>query len=585
MTIIQKFTESAKEFVLRFGLQVILSAAIAGVLIYMVNSSNYFPELQKTLGIIGGLSVAFSWSLFVNLLAERHQLSRRNSFFVQLIPIAVAAIAFWNFSEELFYINIFNLRVGVVAVVGIIFAITIPFITTKRSDVWDVFGLIVRRLVISVLFGAVLYVGLAICLSAYGLLISHINGHIFGYLAASIGAFFIPTYFLFGMPKVWEQVEFDYTKFERILIGTILFPVFLCSYIILYIYLAKIVATWEWPNGEVASWIVGFSVFGTVVAVMGRRIFAESESKLVQLFPRIFQIATLPMIVVLAIAIKFRVAEYGLTASRYAVIAFGVWLLITAIYNSLKKEIRLKFMLIFAGCIALFAAVGPYNMATTSVKNQYQRAILLFEKHKIVQRGIFVELTAADTFSAEEIKQLRSQLDYVLENGGRHLFFDAMPHVRQDDIPRTVDDMLAWYKIEVDSDMITSIQSDMYLPGDTVLDISGFDYMTELNSYIFAVDGVIKKNTPIGALTVSNIGQQVLVEIDGHKINLSYEKIVDDTLKKSSHLVPYTDLTIEGWSEGYRAKIIITNLDFEPVGGGLRKFKNMTAVLLLKKDQ
>ena len=86
----------------------------------------------------------------------------------------------------------------------------------------------------------------------------------YGYLSVLCFVLFGSVYFLSSLPRLSKSEEektVDFPKIYKILGLYILLPILGIYILILYVYLAKIIVTWELPNGWV-SWLV--SILGIV---------------------------------------------------------------------------------------------------------------------------------------------------------------------------------------------------------------------------------------------------------------------------------------------------------------------------------
>lgn len=83
-----------------------------------------------------------------------------------------------------------------------------------------------------------------------------------------IGALFAPSFFLAGIPRADEKIEWSFHPVLRFFVLYIGLPVAGLYMIILYLYSTKILLLWEWPEGQVVWLIFAFLVVGIFVSML-----------------------------------------------------------------------------------------------------------------------------------------------------------------------------------------------------------------------------------------------------------------------------------------------------------------------------
>ena len=98
--------------------------------------------------------------------------------------------------------------------------------------------------------------------------------------------------------------------------------------------------TWNLPRGTIGWLVGGFAAFGLAVwsAAYPMR---ESGNPLVRLYCRYFHFALFVPVLLLAAGVGARVAEYGVTEKRYALVLLTAWLAGIAMYGVLRRPVRL----------------------------------------------------------------------------------------------------------------------------------------------------------------------------------------------------------------------------------------------------
>ncbi len=157
-----------------------------------------------------------------------------------------------------------------------------------------------------------------------------------------IFAFGLPALiFLSNIPATDETQARRLSGFFNGLIKYILLPLTLVYMAILYIYGCKILLAWDLPRGGVA-WPVMWSVFCVVLFLYAIRPFSALEtSALLRKTVRRLPMAMLPLLLLLAVAIGYRVSQYGVTTERLYVVTFTLWSFAAMLYWGLSRRQRI----------------------------------------------------------------------------------------------------------------------------------------------------------------------------------------------------------------------------------------------------
>lgn len=153
---------------------------------------------------------------------------------------------------------------------------------------------------------------------------------------------------------------------------TRLFMPIVAAYLItLYCYAAKILFTWQLPDGWV-SWLVSASMMAMVLLIIMVYPYRDKASQsssswnrmAVQFITRRMPILMLPLLVLMSIGIIKRVSDYGITVLRVYLIIFNLWCYTVCIIHLLLKEARIKWIPV--SFVVVFAAttVLPLNVSS-----------------------------------------------------------------------------------------------------------------------------------------------------------------------------------------------------------------------------
>ncbi|MDE6556595.1 MAG: DUF4153 domain-containing protein, partial [Duncaniella sp.] len=168
--------------------------------------------------------------------------------------------------------------------------------------------------------------------------------------------------FLSLLPNV-RQIDSS-TTFGRLGSGTTKFfilPLTAIYFLVLYIYLVKIIGEWSLPTDSV-SWPVAIQVAAVMILLWGLKGERRKDptSWIALRLPRFLILLMFPLLVLASIAIIYRVREYGWTAPRLYVAAFNVWCYGAFLYLLLSGRKRLNKVAFSFAIIFVGVSIIPY---------------------------------------------------------------------------------------------------------------------------------------------------------------------------------------------------------------------------------
>ena len=281
----------------------------------------------------------------------------------------------------------------------------LPFITGMRKDLfWNFNQWMFSRFALSSIFTGIIAIGLGLAVGAIQLLFGELSERFIFELILTVSSIFHVLFFFAGTPTELNKGNWivEPPKTFRILVQYILVPLVVLYLSILYIYLAKILFTFDLPKGNVSIWILVFCTLG-ILTILLAEPFRNMESNWVGKFAKIFYWLMLPLLVMLWIAICTRVLAYGLTESRALVLYLAIWLTFISLYNGFyKKKSLLAFPISLFIITFLYQWGGPLSAHSISFKSQSTRTEEIMSRDKIDQ------------------EELRSQLYYMYSYQSEH---------------------------------------------------------------------------------------------------------------------------------------------------------------------
>jgi hypothetical protein len=342
--------------------------------------------------ILGTLAASFLWVVAVDLFVESQGRSQRARGLAWIAGIAVIALLFhfrweaWLFPPLLFGSLLF--AVGLAA-------------QLQRGERNASFWLFNHRLWLAAalgLLGAVMFGGgLSIILETLNFLFGlelpekwheRIWTVALGFLAPVSWLALAPQNFTDRISG--EETEFT-TRAVATIVKFVLVPLLLVYTAILYAYALKIGLAWTLPKGTLGSLVVGYLLAGAATLLLAYPI-RDSGGALVRLFWRNWVWLSVLPVLLLFLAVYTRIAAYGLTEPRYAVVLIGVWALILAVWRMVKRGENFDLRVIpgLLAILLLAASFGPWGIVGASVRSQTAELAGILREKGMLADGKFV---------------------------------------------------------------------------------------------------------------------------------------------------------------------------------------------------
>lgn len=298
----------------------------------------------------------------------------------------------------------------------------LPFLVGMRKDLfWNFNQWMFSRFALSSIFTGIIAIGLGMAIGAIQLLFGVFeDGQFIGEVLITVCGIFHILFFFAGTPTELNKGNWvvDPPKAFRILVQYILVPLVVLYLSILYIYLAKILFTFDLPKGNVSIWILVFCTLG-ILTILLAEPFRNMESNWVGKFAKIFYWLMLPLLVMLWIAICTRVLAYGLTESRALVLYLAIWLTFISLYNGFyKKKSLLAFPISLFIIAFLYQWGGPLSAHSISFKSQSSRTEEIMSRDKIDQEELRSQLYYMYYYHSEHTDWFESNQLPVKVRGG-----------------------------------------------------------------------------------------------------------------------------------------------------------------------
>ncbi|MBX7046021.1 MAG: DUF4153 domain-containing protein [Ignavibacteria bacterium] len=394
---VTKLYGEARETFQRFPFVILSSIIGAFIMIYIIQvdatGSDYY-YLQNAV-VCCGLGISFLLSL--TLRNEVFKLPRTQNTIIQGVGVASLVLYYFWLPKELGEIEITR---SLLFALGLHLLVSFASFMNNEGDrqesinaFWRFNKLFFIRILTSVLFSGVLYIGLCIAIVSFDKLFDvSIEGKIYPQLFYFILGVFNTWFFLAGIPQSVQDfyLEDVYPKGLKIFTQFVLLPLVTVYLVILYLYMGKIIIQWNLPEGWVSYLILCFSITGIFSLLLIYPIRDYAENRWIKIFSKSFYIALLPLIVLLFTAILTRLFEYGITEKRYFVFVLACWLTFISLYFLISKTKNIKIIPITLFILAFGVSFGPWGAFSVSERSQMGRLEKLLINNKILVDGKIV---------------------------------------------------------------------------------------------------------------------------------------------------------------------------------------------------
>lgn len=396
----------------RFPITIGISTLLTISLIYFnENHHNMSTTSQDNLirfNMVLGMAILLS--LCLDLLKENLFKEKKvQTILSYLLGVAVLVLYYIFLLKDFDFVSMTR-YVGIMVFL-IIAYFYLPVIGNKDKNyeyrVIDIFGNFFETLIYSVvlLFGI-----FAIFFTIDNLFDIDIKGKYYLYVFLVTFLVFAVSFFLSKQPK--DGVSFDEKKYSqsmRILLTYIVIPLISIYTIILYVYFAKILITWEWPKGLVSHLVIWYTAVSIgVIFLISPLIEIDRISRYFKiLFPKV----VLPILLMMFLSIGQRIYQYGITENRYYILVLGIWISLIMLYFSIKKPLKNIIIPISLSVIVLNSVLGPLSSYSISKYSQNRRLNDILNRNSMLLGGSIVSNPDVSDDDKREISNIINYFD------------------------------------------------------------------------------------------------------------------------------------------------------------------------------
>ena len=269
--------------------------------------------------------------------------------------------------------------------------------------------------VITYIFAAVLFVGIAIVLTTISYLFFSSNNDFFFRLTTYsfwfIAEVFGASLFLSLLKKPDDDLEnYIFPSIFNLLIKFVIIPLIVIYTGVLYIYMAKAVISMQLPKGLISHLVLWYTAFSVIIIILITPF--TQKDKFLGNFKKYFPYFSIPLIFASLFALFQRIYQYGITEKRYYVLILIFWLLFCMILFIRKMNITGIFISLIA-CVVI-AVYTPFSAKSVSNFSQKERLKRMLVKYGALKDGKISKIT--QKLTNRQGSQIHTTIQYISSN-------------------------------------------------------------------------------------------------------------------------------------------------------------------------
>lgn len=387
--------EAVKRAWLRFPLGVVwLAVATLGIIDDLINIEIFKDLKNLDLSLIYGGVMGFLATIGVTLWSEF--LGKRKN-----VAVAVASIIVAIDAVIVYFDPSATNHAGIAARLSLGTALLVAslFVPVKGNEGWHFAWRQICNGVVAFLVGQVCVIATLVISMTIELLFDVDCGDQMASIMVICGFTFPALLFIGRMPtpeqNAGQAAVFRMSAFACGLFLYVFLPITIIYLAVFWVYGLKILSSWSLPDGFVT--VPGAGLCAAVLFMLffleGVRRF-NPRNRITLIGLKLLPWLTLPVVLLMSIAIGYRIAQYGFTSPRLYVLIFNVWCWVVFIILGLKENRRYdrvaqSFAIVFAA-----TSILPWANFTNLGK--------LLERKNSVKPEVVEEVTRPKVLSCEK---------------------------------------------------------------------------------------------------------------------------------------------------------------------------------------
>lgn len=417
----------------RFPATVSFVFALTCLLCYYVAVEGEFPNQRLILITIYYLSVGTILTLTLHLWSEEVKNKTRKT-----VVHTVANILLLADSVMLYYLpsEKYDMEIGIAhgaAILSLCLSLFFLSFFKEKDDVpsWNFTVRSLKSFIIANILGAVMSGGISLLVLSLNRLFGiEIPSKSYMYVSIFCNLLLVAMLFIGFLPQ--GEAKHD----NRPVSGNILtfalrylfLPLTAGYMLVLYIYGAKILVTWELPTGWV-SWLVTLLMLGClIVEFCIYPVRKAKPSKWDEKVARWLPILILPLLLLMTVGIIRRFSDYGVTINRLYIITFNIWCYVVCVVLFVTKAKRISWIPLSFAAVFLVTSVFPVNYTSITrsiLHNDIEKAFTHNGQYTLpLTENQYRQWCAATP--DEEITVITEKMDYMEQSFGRESISDLI---------------------------------------------------------------------------------------------------------------------------------------------------------------
>ena len=473
-----------------------------------------------------GLAVAAYLCVIITLAREVTHKSKL--YLLQVLIVALMATLFY-FSE--------SLRINIAMAVGAVLLALGNAVGWRRPrndlHIWDFTHKLWTGAVMATVGSVIFLLGLLAIMEALKTLLGiDVESLVVEFLMPIGFGLLAPLYWMSTLPAVDEPYEelYDNPGFVSKAIGFLgtwlLAPLSMIYAAIILIYGVKILFAMNLPKGEIAALTTPFLLIGTLTWLVLEPPFIQKNA-LARWFRWLWFPVSIPVALLLAVAVFVRVQAYGVTEERYALILVVIWSLGLGLWFLFRKETD-RDIRIVPGLGAILLLMGTFSALPVSLKSQTNRAQeivadlnLLDANNKITP----IENPTED--QTGQLRQLKTQILYLSRHKAKRSIRSVFPNVPDKDARQTIFEELNISKLSIRKN--SNHRNNYFTDDSQTIDVEGFSVVKGLYSigslsHIKTPRQLTDKDEAVSI--VFERGKLYVTHADSHAVTLEVEPAI-----------------------------------------------------------
>lgn len=338
-----------------------------------------------------------------------------------------------------------------------------------------------------VLYSGILFLGIALILMAIDTLIVNVDSDAYSHVGNVIIFIYAPIHFLSLIPiypaysrnleseKPVNQddlkKDLEPSKFLEGLVSYIIIPLTVIFTVILLIYILMNITGDFWKDNQMEPLLVTYSIIVIIVYLLASVL----NSKIALYFRLIFPKVLIPVVLFQTISSILKLAEVGVTSGRYYVILFGIFATISAIIFSIRPNHKNNVVALILMILSLISIIPPVDAFSVSKRNQINRLTNILIKNDMLKND---KLVPGEDISEKDQDIITDSVNYL----------NSMNYAKDISWLRSYSESYDFYNTFgfQNHGYYPSRETryyNLYLPINTVIDVSGYDLLVEATFY------------------------------------------------------------------------------------------------------